>query len=223
MLLEIGRFRSIEKAALLEHVYGGNRDLFDRDLTHLHRQNLVRIIGPKGSLTKYIVLTKPAKELAQNHFRSNPLQELYAEAVKPREIKHDGALYHLYEMAAERIHESGGKPIRVVLDFELKRRINRDLAKKKKLPKRDYAQLLKLVAERENLKIVRGKIPLPDIRIEYENSEGEISVCDLELINENYRAEAIAEKRAAGFQLYSTDRRGRTAYGPDIMGGILSL
>src|SRR5437016_3602481 len=142
MLLEIGRFRSIEKAALLKHVYGGNQDLFDRGLTHLHRQNLVRIIGPKGSLTKYVVLTKPAKELAQNHFRRNPLQELYAEAVKPREIMHDGALYHLYEMAAERIQESGGKPIRVILDFELKRRINRDLAKKNKLPKRDYAQLL---------------------------------------------------------------------------------
>ena len=69
---------------------------------------------------------------------------------------------------------------------------------------------------------MRGKIPVPDIRIEYENSDGELSVCDLELITENYRAEAIAEKRAAGFQLYSQDRKGRAAYGPDLMGGILS-
>lgn len=223
MLMEIGRFRSIEKKALLKHIYGGNSELFDRDLTRLHRSNLVRIVGPKNSLTKYVVLTKPAKELAQNHFRDDPQQELYAEAVKPREIRHDGALYRLYEKAAEQIRERGGKPTRVILDFDFKRRINRDLAKAKRLPKSQYARHLQATAQRENLKIVRGKIPVPDLRVEYENPDGTISFSDLELITENYRAEAIAEKRAAGFQLYSQDRRGRAAFGPDVMGEILSL
>src|ERR1700694_693637 len=221
MLMEIGRFRSIEKKALLIHIYGGNKELFERDLTHLHRNNLVRIVGPKHSLNKYVVLTKPAKELAQNHFRDNPKQELYAEAVKPREIKHDGALFRLYEKAAEQSRERGGKPTRVILDFEFKRRINRDIAKARLLPKNEYARHLQATAQRENLKVVRGKIPLPDVRIEYETSEGTLSVCDLELINENYRAPFIAEKRAAGFHLYSINRKGRPAFGPALLGEIL--
>src|SRR5580765_582854 len=53
MLSDIGKFRAIEKADLLRSIYKGQQEAFDRDLRHLHRQNLVRIVDPKGSVTKY--------------------------------------------------------------------------------------------------------------------------------------------------------------------------
>ncbi len=223
MLSDIGTFRTIDKPDLLKSIYRSDQDRFDRDLRHLHRQNLVRIVGPKGSPAKYIVLTKPARELTEKHLRTNARQTIYAGAAKPRELKHDAALYRLYSTAVRDILRKGGKPERIVLDYEFKRRINRELARTRQLPKDERKAHIRQVAEREKLKIVNGKIPIPDVRIEYETAEGDRSMCDLEYITQDYRAPAIAEKKAAGFQLYGENGRGRKVYGPDLMGEILSL
>ena len=48
--------------------------------------------------------------------------------MKPREVKHDADLYRLYQKEAARIERGGGRPVRVLLDYELKRNLNRDLA-----------------------------------------------------------------------------------------------
>lgn len=223
MLADVGKFRTIEKGDLLQHIYKGDQPSFDRDLRHLHRQNLVRIVGPNGSLTKYIVLTKPAKQLAEKHLRTNPRQEIYAGAVKIRELKHDAALYRLYQKAAQEIENRGGWPLRLVLDYELKREINKRRARTKDLPRHEQQQRLREIAEQQNLKVVNDKIPLPDVRIEYEDANGDLSHCDLEYVTKDYRDAGVAEKRAAGFQLYGDDPRGRKPYGPDLIGGLISL
>src|SRR5215470_7011901 len=224
-LADVGKFHTIEKTDLLRHVYKADQRTFDRDLRHLHRQNLVRIVGPKDSLTKYIVLTKPAKELATKHLRTDQRQEIYAGAVKIRELKHDAALYRLYQKVAQDIQKDGGRPLRVVLDYELKRDINKRRAGTKDLPHEQRQQRLKEIAEQQNLKVVNGKIPLPDLRIEYEDANGDLSHCDLEYVTEDYRATGMAEKRAAGFHLYGDDPAGRRhkPYGPDLIGGLISL
>jgi hypothetical protein len=223
MLSDIGKFRAVEKADLLRSIYQGQQKAFDRDLRHLHRQNLIRIVGPKGSLTKYIVLRKPAKQLAQKHLRTDPRQEIYAGAVKLRELKHDATLYRLYQKAANEIEQGGGRPVRVVLDYELKRNINRELAKTKDLSRQQQQQGIRETAEQQHLKVVGSKIPIPDLRIEYETPEGEREMCDLEYVTEHYRDRSIAEKRAAGFKLYGSEHRGRRPYGPDLVGGLISL
>jgi hypothetical protein len=223
LVSDVGQFRSVQKGDLLQTIYKGNQETFDRDLRHLHRQGLVRIVGPKGSITKYITLTKPAKQIAEKHLRTNPRQEIYAGAVKVRELKHDAALYRLYHKAVDEIERQGGRPMRVVLDYELKRNINRELAKTKELSRQQQQQAIREIAEREHLKVISGKIPVPDIRIEYETAEGERETCDLEYVTEHYRAPAIAEKRAAGFKLYESGHRGRRPYGPDLVGGLISL
>ena len=48
-----------------------------------------------------------------------------------------------------------------------------------------------------------GKIPLPDLRIEYETREGEMARVDLELATEHYRGRNLAEKVRAGFSIYA--------------------
>jgi hypothetical protein len=223
MLTDIGAFRTIDKADLLRHIYKGGREVFDRDLRHLHRQNLVRIVGPKGSVTKYIALTKPAKQLAEKYLRINPRQQIYAGAVKTREMKHDATLYRLYEKVAGEMEERGQRPIRVVLDYELKRNINKALTKTKELSRQQKEERIRQIAQEHNLKVVNGKIPLPDLRIEYEHPDGERDMCDLEYVTEHYRARSLAEKSAAGFILYGSEKRGRSPYGPDLVGGLIAL
>lgn len=225
VLTDVGKFRTIEKNDLLRHIYKADQHAFDRDLRHLHRQNLVRIVGPKDSLTKYIVLTKPAKELAEQNLRTNQRQEIYAGALKIRELKHDAALYRLYQKAADDIEKHGGRPLRVVLDYELKRDINKRRAGTKDLPHEQQEQRVREIAEQQNLKIVDGKIPLPDLRIEYQDANGDLSHCDLEYVTDDYRAAGMAEKRAAGFHLYRDDPAGpgHKPYGPDFIGGLISL
>ena len=223
MLSDIGAFRAIEKDDLLRHIYKGEQAAFDRDLRHLHRQNLVRIVGPKGSVTKYIVLAKPAKELTERYLRTNPRQQIYSGAVKIRELKHDATLYRLYDKVAKELSERDARPLRVVLDYELKRTINKALAKTKELSRQQKEQRIRQIAQEHNLKVVNGKIPLPDLRIEYESPDGEQDMCDLEYVTEHYRARSLAEKAAAGFTLYGSGRRGRSPYGPDLVGGLIAL
>jgi hypothetical protein len=223
MLTDIGAFRAIDKADLLRHIYKGQQEVFDRDLRHIQRQNLVRIVGPKGSVTKYIALAKPARELTEKYLRINPRQQIYAGAVKTRELKHDATLYRLYEKVTNEMEERGQKPIRVVLDYELKRNINKQIGKAKELSRQQKEERIRQIAQEHNLKVVNGKIPLPDLRIEYEHPDGERDLCDLEYVTEHYRARSLAEKAAAGFTLYGSDRRGRSPCGPDLVGGLIAL
>ena len=47
---------------------------------------------------------------------------------------------------------------------------------------------------------------------------------DLECVNRNYGAGAVAAKSAAGFKLYNQDYRGKSAErGQDLVGKVLSL
>jgi hypothetical protein len=88
----------------------------------------------------------------------------------------------------------------VLLDFELKRNLNRDLALLG--PGKDDPDRKRELAEKHHLKIVNGKIPVPDLRVEYETPELELRRVDLELATRDYRPRAMAEKASAGFSLY---------------------
>ena len=56
-------------------------------------------------------------------------QVLYHGFTKLRETNHDADLYRLYQKAAEKIEEQGGRNLRVVLNYEMKKRLYHDLAK----------------------------------------------------------------------------------------------
>ena len=78
---------------------------------------------------RVLTLTKEGQRLLKNTNRLPEDQSIYRGLVKPREAKHDADLYRLYHKEADRIERAGGRPLRVILDYELKRDLNRDLAK----------------------------------------------------------------------------------------------
>lgn len=125
--------------------------------------------------------------------------------MKPREVAHDAAIYRLYPTEAAHIEGEGGRVKRVVLDFELKKRVYSPLAKARMISEAEYSRKQVQVAQENGLRVVQGKIRFPDLRIEYETVRGEAAWVDLELATEHYRGDHMAAKDRAGFKIYAED------------------
>jgi len=227
-LKEIGKFRMIPVSDLAKFAYGGNRERMEKDIRALARQSLLRDktleISQKKTL-RVVTLTKAGHRLLKNANQVPDDQPIYHGLLKPREVKHDADLYRLYQKEAARIQGGGGRPVRVLLDYELKRNLNRDLSLLG--PEKDNPDRKREVAEKHHLQVVNGKIPVPDLRVEYENHELELRHVDLELATRDYRPRALAEKAAAGLSLYGrsedASRLRRVLDEREITVGILTL
>ncbi len=203
-LVEIGKFRVVDSADLAQFTYGGDAERMARDLRRLERQGLVArkpvAQEPKRS-ERLVVLTKKAKRLLLKSGRLPQGQAIYHGLVKPRELKHDAALYRLYQKEAKRIAQTGGRPLRVVLDYELKRNVQRELAGLGDAEQtRDTREQ---IAARHGLALVGDRIQIPDLRLEYETADHEHREINLELATRNYRPRALAQKAKAGFSIYA--------------------
>jgi hypothetical protein len=77
------------------------------------------------------------------------------------------------------------------------------------------------------VRVVNGKIPIPDVRIEYETVEGEMAKVDLELATGHYHRASLAAKIQAGFSIYALPedaaRLCAAMADPEIMQEIFSL
>jgi hypothetical protein len=222
-MVELGKFRVIATENLAQHAYADNRKRANRDVWNLVRQGLVRkgiFEGPEAHPRELLTLTKTGERLLGKTCLASEDQATYSGFVKPREANHDADIYLLYQKEAARIEAQGGRHLRVVLDYELKRKINRDIA-------RFGPDARPEIAARHGLEVVRNKIPVPDLRIEYETHAGEMARVNLELVTEHYRGQHIADKVQAGFSLYTprgeADRLRRVLGQRELTAEIVSL
>jgi hypothetical protein len=223
MLQDLGAFRTITANSLRKHLYDNDDGRFRNDLRSLREQRLLTVQRGSRATGEYISLTRAGKELAQSAL-SNRDQVVYSGIVKKRELRHDAAIYDVYQKEARKISKGGGAPKRVVLDFELKKQVNRQLAKIQTIPPAERDRQRQKIAEAHGLTIVEGKIQFPDVRIEFESRDQEQCKVDLECVTGHYKARQIAAKQAAGFKLYNQDYRGRSAErGEDLIGEVMSL
>jgi DNA-binding PadR family transcriptional regulator len=222
-LADIGRFRIVAKDDLSAFLYEGHRDEMERDLSSLERQGLIQrrtFEGPDGRPRDMIALTKSGHRLLRAARALPEKQTAYYGFVKPKEANHDADIYCVYREEGVRISREGGTKLRVILDFELKKRLNRDFAA-------FGAESREQIAARHGLRVVNGKIPVPDLRIEYETREGDLGRVDLELATEHYRPRQLAEKARAGFSIYTrageADRLRRVLEQRELTAEVLTL
>jgi hypothetical protein len=203
-LAEIGKFRVISPVDLAKHGYGGDTARMERDIRRLKQESLLTDktveISQKKTL-RVLTLTKNGHRLLTKTNRLAEDQPSYHGLLKPREVKHDAGLYRLYQKEAARIEHTGGRPVRVLLDYELKHHLNRDLANLRE--RKGDSETKQQIAERHGLHLVAGKVAVPDLRIEYETAEHEPRHIDLDLVTRDYRPRGLSEKAQAGFSLYS--------------------
>jgi hypothetical protein len=203
-LSELGKFRAVAAKDLQEFVYKGDKERARADVQNLIRQGLIvgkKIPHTETSPRRLLTLSKQGHRFLTVTKRLPKTQAIHYGFTKPREAHHDADLYRMYYAAAEKIENQGGRNLRVILDYELKKRLYHDLAKLG--PDRESTAKKKEIAENHGLQLIRGRIPLPDLRIEYETREGEMARVDLELATEHYRGRNLAEKVRAGFSIYA--------------------
>lgn len=206
LLKDLGRFRTVALPDIAVARYDGVKSDLNRDLRLLKQQGLVRIHvtspGRPAEQVAVATLTKKGRDVTAT-FASGDGQRLYSGVVKPSEVAHDAAIYRMYQAEEGKLHSEGAQIKRVVLDYEIKHNVYRPLAKSRALPESERIEKKAAIAQENGLKVVEGKILLPDLRIEYETQEGEARHIDLELATHHYRGSQIRGKAAAGFKMYA--------------------
>jgi hypothetical protein len=228
-MADVGAFRTIALSDLIRVRYAGNERQSLAEVNNLLRQKLLRRSISQPDRTVYLTLTPEGHRvlLARNGKGADENQVFYHGFVKTRETEHDAAIYQLYQKEAENITRSGGKVTRVILDFELKKSVNRKLARLSSLPEDEQAERKSEVANEHGLTVVKGRIQIPDVRLEYEDRDHNPAKVDLELATGHYRHASLAAKSGAGFKIYASASdavRLRPAMAdPEIMQEIFSL
>jgi hypothetical protein len=230
-LSEVGKFRVVATRDLAEFAYNGERSRVENDVQSLVRQGLIRqttIADPEHNPTQVVTLTKEGHTLLSRGKILPSSQTTYHGLKKPKEAFHDADLYRLYHKVSDGVESRGGRVLRVQLDYEMKQELYARLARASQDKSRDSETLRKEVAERYHLKVVSGRIPIPDLRIEYVNqNENEMQRRDLELATEHYRPRGLSQKARAGFQIYArhgeTDRLRRIRDDRELSAAILGF
>jgi DNA-binding transcriptional ArsR family regulator len=216
-LSELGRFRVVAVRDLAETVYGGDRSALERDLDYLEKKGIVTLRSVNArrdgswrqpERIQVVTLTRPGKKMVRQVGTLRQDQQLYAGLVKPREVEHDTQIYRAYLKEMERIESLSGSNPRVVLDFEIKRNVQRALyAQRKADPERDVNEIKEQVANEFNLPYVDNQIQIPDARIEYDLDQGSrVGSSDIEVVTGAYRPGHLRGKAQAGFRLYAGAR-----------------
>jgi DNA-binding MarR family transcriptional regulator len=230
MLATAGAFRVVVASDLRDQ-RGRSANTSNGELRGLREAGLVEtrpyVIGRDRATL--VTLTERGRELLERHRRTDrdgAPQTYYAGFVKPRELSHDAQLYRAYERSAERLKDKGAKVTRVVLDHELKRDYQRflhDLKRERRGQEQDADRHAADVAEwaaSRDLPVIDGHLHFPDVRIEYERSDGERKVEDIEVVTPHYRGAYAAAKGRTGFSSYRIStglggRGGRSGRSPD--------
>ena len=186
---------------LVRFGYQRNHNQMETDIRSLIRQGLVEqrtIEGHSSYSTKVLTLTKGGHRLLKRAQLVSNQQATYHGLAKPKEARHDAELYRLYQKVAKEIERSGGKVRRVILDLELKKDLYQAISRMR--PDKDPAYERIAIASQFDLKVVNDKIPIPDLRIEYEDECRDVHRLDLEVATRDYRPQGLGEKAKAGFQ-----------------------
>jgi DNA-binding MarR family transcriptional regulator len=183
------------------------RDIAAVDVKRLIAKGLMKrrtVSGRRdqGTRREGIVLTAKGRDLLRSLQPEEDPQKYYAGLVKPGEVEHDMAIYPAFRQQAAAIEQAGGKVRRVVLDYELKSAINREMNRE---GGPSAGERRRRLAEEFDLPVVGERLALPDLRIEYTDAGGREQCLDVEVMTRHYRGAHRAGKASSGFRLVNAN------------------
>jgi hypothetical protein len=186
---------------------GAFRTVNGKDISQVNLQKLISsglmqrktlFLRRGGERAEVLVLTGKGRELLHAQRTESDAQRYYAGLVKPNEVEHDMAIYGAFRDEAASIEKYGGKVRRVVLDYEFKSVINREMNRSEGPSAEERRERLALDFE---LPVIDDRLALPDLRIEYIDAEGRERHLDVEITTRHYRGSHRAGKARTGFKL----------------------
>jgi DNA-binding MarR family transcriptional regulator len=217
MLSTIGAFRVVP-----ERDWRDPRDAaFDErdDLRHLEKQGLIERV-PLDGRDHAAVLTERGRSVLEAHRRDRDpdhRQAFYAGADRARERTHDAQLYRAYLREAERLRAQDARILRAQLDRELKRDYQRFLQERNRgdresdgRPDRTREEIEEWAHEHD-LPYYDEQVHFPDVRIEYEDPDGDVRHQDIEVTTEHYRGGHASSASRSGFAIYRSGGGGSGA------------
>lgn len=198
-------------------------DVRDRDLRDLESQGLIQRV-PVNEKDRAVALTDRGRALLERHRvrDTGPGQRFYSGADRPRERSHDALFYRAYLEAAERLHDQGARIERVQLDRQLKRDYQRFLQDRNRgdrnsdgRPDRSEAEIAAWAHE-HNLPYFDEQVHFPDVRIEYEDANGDTRYEDIEVITEHYRGAHRASAARCSFSMHDSRNAGGRTFDPGV-------
>jgi DNA-binding MarR family transcriptional regulator len=189
------------------------------DLRHLEKQGLIERV-PLDGRDRAAVLTDRGRSLLEAHRRDRDpdhRQAFYAGADRARERTHDAQLYRAYLKEAERLRNEDARILRVQLDRELKRDYQRFLQERNQgdrdsdgRPDRSREEIEEWAREHD-LPYYDEQVHFPDVRIEYEDLDGDVRHRDIEVTTEHYRGGHASSATRSGFAIYRSGGGGSGA------------
>lgn len=180
------------------------------DLRHLEKQGLIERV-PLDRHDRAAVLTERGRSLLEHHRRARDDdrgQTFYATADRARERTHDAELYRAYLKEAERLREHDARILRVQLDRELKRDYQRFLQERNQgdresdgRPDRSREEIEDWAHEHD-LPYYDDQVHFPDVRIEYEDPDGDVRHRDIEVTTVHYRGAHASSAARSGFAIH---------------------
>lgn len=208
-LASVGAFRVIRTDDLRD-AHDKTLDPRHGELWHLREAGLVQTVRLDRDTT-VVTLTKEGRELLEGHRRDQDApdrQAFHDGTQRPRELKHDAAVYRAYLEEAEPLHEAGAEIHRVILENDLKAEFqtflqepNRDREDSDGRPERSLLEIESWTHEHNLPCDAQGHVQFPDVRIEYE-IDGREHTLDVEVMTPHYRGAHAAGKSSSGFSLY---------------------
>lgn len=221
-LSTVGAFRVVSECDLRDP-RDRSHNVRDRDFRHLEKQGLIQRV-PVNDKERGVALTDRGRAFLERHRGRDTGrgQQFYSGADRPRERSHDAQFYRAYLEAAERLHDQGARIERVQLDRELKREYQRFLQERNRgdhdsdgKPDRSDAEIA-VWAREHNLPYFDDQVHFPDVRIEYEDANGDVRFEDIEVVTEHYRGAHAAAAARCGFSMHVSRGAGGGAFDPRV-------
>ncbi len=207
---DVATYRVVSVRDLVDERFGGNAFAARRGIDALKRKGLLKedtVSLKNGKTFKVLTATDKGLQQARDHIPGSK-QRYFSGLVKPRELRHDAAVYRAARNEIAELERNGAKVKRIRLDHELKSQVAKATERVRAKGGREAAQKAKIeAAEALHLPVdQQEKVHYPDAQIEYEDARGDTGRVNVEVASSEYRNKDIQPKAAAGFALHANGR-----------------